>query len=493
MMLKNLGRLLPAFALLAAVGCSSPAPKSPAPEQPAVSSAPSTEPVSPSGAAFPAPTEPGQAQGPAPTQAQGPAPTQAQGPAPAQPQGPTPAEYKAATTEVEKTIKAKPTDFSLRMQAAQFYMTAGDHPAAIPHLQAASKLNPKAVVPWIALGDASSISGKYPAALRAYDAAEKIEPGNPFALRGRGQMLVMQKKFQEARQVLQAGLKLHPEDNEIRTSLGNLWLVLNRPREASAVLEPAVKAAPERADLRFLLADAYERDLHLETALKELREAVRIEPSMVEAWGRIGLYLINLTRYKEAREPLQRAIDLNPGESHYHWALGDSYLLDVSDKGNFERAATLYQKALELNPNNVKALYSYAMGLNRRDQPNDMVQAAGYFERLVKLQPNDMNSFYKLSEIYSRLGKPEKATANRHKFQVLYEKGRKQTKGLYTKASFIDTAVAQLKLARKARELGDLTLAATHYGFALERDPKLAAAAKELADVQAKLAKGAGR
>lgn len=403
------------------------------------------------------------------------------------PAAPSRVDYETAKKQVETTLRAHPNDYELRMNAARFYMQAGDHASAIPHLQAAVRLSPKQVLPWIALGDASTLSGKFAQAEQAYNHAHALQPDNPLVDRGRGQLLVLQQKFYPARDLLIASLKRHPDDAETRTALGNLYLVLNHPRSAIETLKPALEKEPNRADLHLLLGEAYERDLHLEAAIAELREATRLEPAMAEAWGRLGLYQINLTRYKEAREPLQRAIALEPNEAHYYWALGDSYLLESTDPANFDLAAQYYRKALQLNPKNDKALYSFAMALTRRGRPQDLNEAVGLLLRLIKINPIDTNAEYKLAETYQRLGNKAEAQKHRKRFDVLFARGRNQTRRLYATAANRDTALAHLEQGQAAMQRKDYAQASQEFQLALQRDQSLSAARKGLVQAQTQM------
>lgn len=395
--------------------------------------------------------------------------------------------YQSAKMEVEGTVARSPKDPTLRLRAAEFYMKSGDHAAAIPHLEVASRLQPKQLLPWLALGDAATLSGRFDLARRGYERATAIDARNPLVIRGRGQLLLSQKKFTEARAVLERGLKINPQDVEIRHALGNLYLILNKPVKAVEVLEPAAKSAPQRADLQYLLGDAHERNLHLETAIEHMREAARLDPTMHEAWGRMGLYLVSLTRYGEAREPLQKAISLAPQEPHYHWSLGDSYVLDTSQPAQFDRGLELYRHALKLDAKNSKALYSFAMALTRRGKPEDLKEAVDLFNRLLALNPKDMNVHFKLSETYRRLGDTRKAQEHLAQFQIYFEKGRKQTKHLFRSVSFRDTAEAHLKLGREYLQKGQVELAITSFNLALERKPGLPAAVQGLKEAQARL------
>jgi Flp pilus assembly protein TadD len=407
------------------------------------------------------------------------------------PETPTP-DYTAAKRDIETTIKAKPKSIELRMQAAEFYMKAGDYGAALPHLRAATALSPKLPLPWIALGDAATLERRFDEGAQAYHRAAILAPNDPQIVRGLGQMFVLQRKWKEAQAVLEKGVARHPDDAEIRTVLGNLYLILNKPRRAAAVIKPALEQQPDRADLHYMLGEAYERDLHIEAAIQEMRETVRLDPYNAEAWGRIGLYENNLTRYTEARDPLQHAIALSPKEPHYYWALGDSYLLESTAAANFDRAAELYRKALSLDNGNEKALYSFGMALTRRGRPEDLQEAVKLFQRLLQRKPNDINAHYKLAETYRRLGQDKAAAAEQAKFQDLYSKGRHQTRQLYAAISFKDTADAHLKLAQQAMAQKDYPLAVTEFQLALTRDSHLAEARSGLQQARQKASAAKG-
>ncbi len=407
-----------------------------------------------------------------------------------------PSSFAVAVQMLDHRVKTHPKDYSIRMMAGQFYMRAGRHAEAIPHLKVATGLTTR-VLPWIALGDAATLSGQFALAHRAFDRATKIDPGNSLVLRSRGQLLVAQRRYPEARKYLEAGLRKYPENTNLRAALANLFLLLDQPRRAIAVLEPAVKREPYRSDHRALLGEAYERDLKIEAALREMREAVRLNPNLSEAWGRIGLYLINLARYPEAREPLERAITLEPMEAHFYWALGDSYLLEGPGEDYFRKATQFYRQALNLDPRNAKALYSYAMALTRRGKPEDVRAAIPLFKRLIALNKNDMNAHYKLAEAYRQLGEPKEAQRYQARFLQLYRKGRDQTRSRYQTAAFRDTPEVHVKLGREALARGENALAAREFQLALERDRTLSEARRGLLEAQKKLGQshetGSGR
>jgi tetratricopeptide (TPR) repeat protein len=390
-------------------------------------------------------------------------------------------------------IGRNPSSFELRMQAATFFTVENLHREALPHLQRAVELKPDSLVAWIALGDAGTMAGRYEVAERAYRRAEEMSAGNPLIYRGRGQMHVIRKQFAQARRVFEEGVARNPRDTELRFALASLLLIMNFPRDAAQVMEPAVAQEPNRPEYHYTYGEALERDLHMERAAEQMEIAVKLAPDYTQAWGRLGLYRKDLTRYAAAREALERAIALNPKESYYHWALGDCFQMDAGVADGVQRAEACYQKAIALNPRNEKALYAYGMLLSRKGTPEDLRRAAGYFERLLKIKPEDMNVEFKLAEFYTRTGQPEKAKPHRERFKALFNKGRDQNVEIYQKTSFLDTASAHLKLGTAAMQRGDFALAAKEFRFALERDPQLRAAQEGLASAQHALETGRTR
>jgi tetratricopeptide (TPR) repeat protein len=402
-----------------------------------------------------------------------------------------PQDYSSAKQQIETAVAAHPKEFGRRMAAAAFYMNANDHRSAVPHLEVATRLTNR-VFPWIALGDAATLSGQYPLANRAYDRAMKIDAGNAFAIRGKAQLLMAEQKFGAAEALLLKWLKRYPDNNHIRTQLGTLYLLESKAAKAIKVLEPAVKSHPELAYQHALLGDAYARERHVEKGIAEMQEAVRLDPTIADAWGKIGLYHVNLSRYREAREPLERAISLNPMESQFYAALGDSWVLEEQDEEHFTKGTQLYRQALQLDPRNEKALYSYGMALMRRARKDDLPEAVGLFKKLLEINPNDMNAHYKLSEIYRTLGKTREAKLHKAKFLEFYAKGREQTRRSYQSMSYRDTPEVHLKLGREAMARKEYELAAAEFQFALQRKRTLAEARTGLLEAQRKLGRTAG-
>ncbi|MCX6382020.1 MAG: tetratricopeptide repeat protein [Armatimonadetes bacterium] len=391
--------------------------------------------------------------------------------------------FEEAQKEVEKALRANPNSYSLEMGTARFYMNAGRFAEAIPHLQKATRLTDR-VFPWIGLGDAATLGGKFDLAKQAFQRALQLDPGNSRVMRGIGQLYIAQERFDEAQKYLEGAVKQYPQNSKLRVALGNLYIVENKAIKAIEALEPVVKAEPMNAEAHSLLGEAYARNLHLEAAIKEYELVTKLDPKDPVAYGRIGLYHVNLARYVQAREPLMKAIEIDPMDAHYYWALGDSWLLESPDDLHFDKASQLYRQALNLSPNNAKALYSFAMGLSRHGKPEQLKEAIIYFDRLIKINPSDMNAHFKIAEAHRMLGHTEEARKYQAKFRVLFDKGRAQNRELYRRASFKDTPTVYMTLAKRAMDSKKYDIAIKYYESALQRDETLTEAKRGILEAQ---------
>lgn len=392
-----------------------------------------------------------------------------------------------ARLDVETTIAARPRDYGARLGAAEFYMRLGAFKDAVRHLEVARELEPKEMLPWLAIADAATLSGDFKQAKAALDRADKLDPHHPLIYRSRGQLLLRQEKQSAARKVLEEGLRRHPDDVELRTALGNVYLIVNEIPKAVATLKPAVAAQPNRPDLHYLLAEALERDLHMEAAIEELRESVRLDPSMHEAWGRMALYLVNLTRYNEARAAAERALALDPSVSHYHWVLGDAYLLDTGPAGDVDQALNLYRKAIQLDPNNDRALYSLSMALTRHGKKPELEEAVGHLRKLIEINERDPNARYKLAETLRRLGRTEEAARETARFEQLSKADREAVKNRSRSLAFPDSAEAHTAIGRRHLKAKQWEQAAREFQIALDREPGHAAAREGLREASRRL------
>jgi Tfp pilus assembly protein PilF len=124
--------------------------------------------------------------------------------------------------------------------------------------------------------------------------------------------------------------------------------------QMSGDLDRAVKLYQKSIDLyptaeaHTFLGWTYHFQGKIEKAIEECKRAIVVDPDFGNPYNDIGAYLIDLRRLDEAIPWLEQAITAKRYEPRHfpYYNLGRIYLF----KGHINRARTLFQKALEIEP-----------------------------------------------------------------------------------------------------------------------------------------------
>jgi tetratricopeptide (TPR) repeat protein len=126
----------------------------------------------------------------------------------------------------------------------------------------------------------------------------------------------------------------------------------HRPGEAAAILQPLYEAAPDHPDVAINLSGAYILQRKWRKAVSILNQAVRNHPNNAMLWTNLGaaelgqLELAGPKQQERAIVAYQNALHADPEAPNVHYHLGLIY----KDRGEYTRSAALFQRALEVNP-----------------------------------------------------------------------------------------------------------------------------------------------
>jgi protein O-mannosyl-transferase len=170
--------------------------------------------------------------------------------------------------------------------------------------------------------------------------------------------------------------------------------------------------------------------------------AARIRPDFWAAHYNAGLELLNMQRYAEARDTLNRAAQLKPDEPSVFNVLGQVYTgmgetsraiesfkraLEIDpemfeslnnlgtiyfNSGDYPAAERYFKSSLALKPQAVAARYNLALCFSRQ---NRFAEAIPELEACLKYVPNDAEALYELGLVYEKLGRKNEALATLHK------------------------------------------------------------------------------
>jgi len=138
-------------------------------------------------------------------------------------------------------------------------------------------------------------------------------------------------------------------------------------------------------------------------------QAVVLDRESAEAHASRGLALLISERYDEAEAEFETAISKNANLfDAWHY-----YGLASSSRGDYEKAATLYARAAEVNPNDFQVPLFLAQTLaslgRKQDEMRVRLGALGTLERHIKLNPHDTRALYFAAQNLYRVGERGKA------------------------------------------------------------------------------------
>ncbi len=242
-------------------------------------------------------------------------------------------------------------------------------------------------------------------------------------------------------------LNADPDSVALQNGLADLYFTIGRIREAVTAAQDQVKKNPNDLAAHTLLGKVYLRSLGdmqgaqstemLGLAIAEYEKLAQLEPSKVENHLLLGqLYgvnhdsakaeaefkaaqkidsnseevVLNMARLYSEQGEIQRAADtlasvpVSDRTARIEFALGGTY--DQLHKA--KEAATAYQRALDIEPDNLDTKRGLASALLA---DNQLDAALNVFQQIVSSEPQDAQSQIHISEIERRQGHYDQALA----------------------------------------------------------------------------------
>lgn len=229
-------------------------------------------------------------------------------------------QYDLAITAYASVSPKSPIYHAAEIGRAEAMVRAGRNDAAIEVLENLSRIRPKLVGVWTALGDTLRREKRFAEAAKAYDKAIELlgEPkpddwavwySRAIAQERSGDWAQAEKGFREA-------LKLSPDQPSVLNYLG--YSYVDRGENLDEALAMIRKAAQERPDAGFIidsLAWALFKLGHYQEAAKEMERAVELEPRDPLLNDHLGDVLWAVGRKREAEFQWRRALSFGNDEA----------------------------------------------------------------------------------------------------------------------------------------------------------------------------------
>ena len=301
-----------------------------------------------------------------------------------------------ANQHLETAVRLKPSSAAARTNLAASLIRLGDVEGARQQLTKAVALEPRNYDANHNLGEIYIKLGKLPEAIPFLKQAQQLKPsaydnGYDLAL-----AYLLTNHPDPARQLIHALLKrqdtaeLHNLLGQIEEKQGNFVVAANE-------FETAAHKDPSESNL---FDWASELLLHrtLEPAIEVFRDASERYPNSARMAIGLGIAYYSRGIYDEAVKSLLRGADLNPSDARCYLFLSKAY---DSSPSQADEVIQRFRRFSELQPNNARAQYYYAISLwkgkRAQDPAVDFTQIEALLRKAIALDP-------KLPEAHVQLG-----------------------------------------------------------------------------------------
>lgn len=286
----------------------------------------------------------------------------------------------ADTFTIYNRLVKEDADSYLYLGEAYYFLSQYEN--SIKALSHASKLAPKNVESYYYIGFCYNDQEKYHEAINVYDEAIKIAPNDPEAYYQRGRSYYFNNEFKESLKSLDMAIKLDPKYPYPYSWEARNYLKIKNYKAALDYADKAVSLNPGDSYPYNIKARIYYGMGKSSPALNTINKAIRLEPDYNELYITKALILYGDGSFRECINFIENLFnkDKFKDDSDLRWYLGDSYsAIDkhsiaiqiyeklskeltkddeiFSDLGweyyytqDYEKAETLSNKALSLNP-----------------------------------------------------------------------------------------------------------------------------------------------
>src|SRR6266496_2686715 len=339
-----------------------------------------------------------------------------------------------AAAQLEKLLHDAPESFEVHELLGLVYAGESRDALANQHLEKAVRLKPDSAAARTNLATSLLRLGKLESAQEQLKKAVALEPQNFDANHNLGEIYVRMGMLPNAVPFLQAAQRIDPSSYDNGYDLALAYLYTGQPRPSRQLVQTLLRGK-NTAELHNLLAQIEEKDGNFVAAVSEFEAAAHMDPSESNLfdWGSelllhrtldpaiaifqeatdrypksprlaigLGMALYSLGRYDEAVRSLLKAADLSPSDPRCYLFLSKAY---DSSPGQADEVIQRFRRFSELQPNDARAPYYYAMSLwkgrRAQDASVDFQQIESLLKGSVDLDPKFAEAHLQLGNLYS--------------------------------------------------------------------------------------------
>lgn len=261
-----------------------------------------------------------------------------------------------AETALKKAARLSPRDPEVHVNLGAVLMEAEKLDEAEPALRTATELAPRHPLALNNLGNLLRKRGRPREAEACYRQALAGSGRNALIENNLGVVLQEQGRAEDALAAYRRALAIQPALTDAHIHLGACLALLGRLPEAEHSYREALRLKPESAETRRKLGNVLHAQEKWSEAANEFRLAIEGTVDSAGNYNDLGVCLVRLDRMDEAIQCFEETVGRSPS-----FVVGWINLANaLVDRGDAEKAAGCYRKALELQPDNLDARMALA-------------------------------------------------------------------------------------------------------------------------------------
>ena len=339
-----------------------------------------------------------------------------------------------AAAQLEALVHQLPQSFDIHELLGMVYSSQGREQEANEHLQKAARLNPNSAAARTNLATNLVKLHKLAPAEVEFKKAQALEPASYDTNHNLGEFYITSSKLAEAIPPLAKAYLIKPDAYDNAYNLALAYLETGNSAKAKTVAQDLL-AHRNTAELHNLLGEIEEKNQNFIAAEHEYETAAHMDPSESNLfdWASelllhrtldpavdvfrsaaerypnsprlaigLGMALYSRGNYDDAVKALLHAADLNPSDANCYYFLSRAY---DSSPGQADEVIQRFRRFMDLQPQNAKAPYYYAMsiwkGRRAQDASVDFQQIETFLKKSIELDPKFAEPRLQLGNLYS--------------------------------------------------------------------------------------------
>ncbi len=345
-------------------------------------------------------------------------------------------ETNLAKESFERAVALYPDQVEAKRSLAVLESRSGRHQQARARLDDLLKQLPDDVAALDMLMTLDLATKNWQGAEQTLSRLRRLSAENYVAALAEGRFYEARRRLSDARLAYERATTLAPNEPEPLLSLLRLEVADGQTARARRRLDALLAARSDHPFAHGLLGEVLSLTGEREAAIREYREAVRLNPKWMTPWLNWTTLLLSEKKLETAAQIVEDGLKANPESEELYMLLASAR----SEQGQIDLAMAAYDTVLRLNPRNVLAANNLAVLLvDRKGDPSSLQKAFALSRDFEKDAPHPL-FIDTLGWVRFKMGQqeeairliqhavakaPESAVLNYHLGMVFVQSGRR--------------------------------------------------------------------